>query len=60
MNKADGNECEFCDGTGKMIPNCETCEGKGWVNDPSDGGTMSCPVCDNEDCDICHGTGESE
>jgi hypothetical protein len=31
-----------------MIEQCETCEGKGWVDDPSDGGTMTCPECGNE------------
>jgi hypothetical protein len=26
-------------------PDCETCEGNGWVYDPM-GGTMMCPDCD--------------
>ena len=27
---------------------CETCNGNGWVDDPSDGGTMTCEDCDGE------------
>jgi DnaJ-class molecular chaperone len=27
---------------------CETCDGAGWVSDPSDGGTMTCPDCEGE------------
>lgn len=27
---------------------CPTCGGNGWVYDPSDGGTMTCPDCDGE------------
>lgn len=27
---------------------CPLCDGKGWVEDPSDGGTMVCPECDGE------------
>lgn len=47
------NECEDCRGTGMMFPDCEKCEGHGWVRDPSDGGTMSCPDCDGEYCNEC-------
>lgn len=28
-------------------PACETCDGNGWVDDPSDGGTMCCPECES-------------
>lgn len=51
-------ECPHCHGTGKEHY-CEECEGKGWVEDPSDGGTMVCPECDDdpESCHICGGEG---
>jgi len=53
-------ECEHCSGSGKEYPDCEKCEGNGWVPDPSDGGTMTCPDCDDEKCGECGGTGEVE
>lgn len=28
---------------------CKECEGDGWVEDPSDGGTMTCPRCDGDE-----------
>ncbi len=31
-----------------VVEECEECDGKGWVYDPSDGGTMTCPVCDGD------------
>lgn len=37
----DDYECPDCDG-----PLCPTCLGTNWVDDPSDGGTMTCPDCD--------------
>jgi hypothetical protein len=54
------SECDHCRGTGQEFPDCETCEGNGWVDDPSDGGTMNCPKCENERCQECDGTGETE
>jgi DnaJ-class molecular chaperone len=50
-------ECSTCDGTGKEFPDCEDCEGKGWVPDPVYGGTMTCPTCNSEDCSDCDGEG---
>lgn len=53
-------DCEVCDGTGSAMPEgCVTCNDTGWVDDPSDGGTMTCPdcmgeageYCDNPDCE---------
>jgi hypothetical protein len=53
-------ECTECGGTGYVEPlECNTCGRDGWVYDPSDGGTMTCPDCDGdcgehcpaEDCD---------
>lgn len=41
-----GKNCEACAGTGKRGPECEVCAGNGWVDDPDDGGTMSCEECD--------------
>lgn len=34
---------------------CDTCKGNGWVYDPSDGGTMTCPECDGDvpECVTC-------
>lgn len=52
--------CTSCDGGGKSYPFCEECDGNGWVDDPSDGGTMNCPTCDNENCGLCQGSGEIE
>ncbi len=31
---------------------CPECNGNGWVYDPSDGGTMCCPLCDGESDDL--------
>lgn len=49
--------CPDCKGTGQFDPECEKCEGYGWVDDPSDGGTMTCPECDDQKCDTCKGDG---
>jgi len=48
------SECTDCDGTGKFYPCCDTCDGRGLVNDASD----ECPECENEPCSSCAGTGE--
>lgn len=50
--------CSECDGTGQMVPDCEVCDGNGWVYDEEEGGTMTCPECDDEKCDVCRGSGE--
>ena len=50
--------CVHCYGYGVEFPECERCEGKGWVNDLELGGTMTCPLCDNEECSVCQGSGE--
>lgn len=50
--------CKACDGTGQAVPDCETCDGQGWVEDDEDGGTMTCPDCGDDKCDHCHGSGE--
>lgn len=50
--------CEECAGTGMANPNCKACDGNGWVKDEKDGGTMTCPECDNEKCCECGGDGE--
>ena len=49
--------CAHCGGSGQAMPDCETCEGKGWEPDPEDGGTMTCTECDNERCEKCDGDG---
>lgn len=49
--------CKHCNGTGKEFPDCPECEGRGWVDDPDDGGTMTCPECDDEPCSECDGEG---
>jgi hypothetical protein len=54
----DDWKCEACNGTRMAVPDCETCEGNGWVYDEEDGGTMCCPDCGGDECDVCHGTGE--
>lgn len=54
---AEPLRCESCDGTGRAAPDCHTCAGAGWVDDPEDGGTMTCPQCDDEMCDVCGGSG---
>lgn len=50
--------CPECNGTGQLIPDCESCDGNGWVDDPSDGGTMTCPECGDEKCERCGGEKE--
>jgi hypothetical protein len=30
------------------LEECPECSGRGWVDDPSDGGTMTCPSCGGE------------
>lgn len=52
------NTCTQCEGTMMEYPDCDTCGGQGWVDDPDDGGTMTCPECDAEPCSHCDGTGE--
>ena len=53
---SSGKDCTFCYGTG----NCQTCNGKGWYNNPLDlRKTVACPNCDrdhNGKCSHCHGT----
>lgn len=52
--------CNKCDGTGRAHEECETCESNGWVDDPDDGGTMTCPDCQGESAELClecEGTG---
>ena len=58
--------CKECNGSGRVnkawqdSEGCETCTNNGWVYDPSDGGTMTCPDCDGESaevCEPCDGTG---
>lgn len=58
MSEEEEWRCAECDGTGKALPDCETCGGDGWIEDEEDGGTMTCPDCQDEACDICRGTGE--
>ena len=48
-----GYECPYCKDTHMKYPDCETCDGNGWVDDPDDGGTMCCPECDGEECYYC-------
>lgn len=51
-------ECIACHGKGMAVPDCEACSGDGWVIDEEDGGTMTCPECDREKCEVCGGSGE--
>ena len=54
-----GDVCSSCNGSGRK-EECENCDNKGWVKDPSDDGTMTCPFCDGEsgeECKKCEGTG---
>ena len=51
--KVSQEDCPHCEGTGREYPNCEICEGAGWIDDPSDGWTMTCPECEAENCHIC-------
>lgn len=53
-------DCDCCDGSG-YDDSCQECEGRGWVDDESDGGTITCPNCDGDNiCWYCDGTGISE
>lgn len=52
--------CSSCAGTGYEYEDCELCGRNGWVDDPSDGGTMVCTACCGdaaEHCKACDGTG---
>lgn len=51
--------CTECQGTGVAVPDCETCDGNGWVDDEEDGGTMTCPDCLGDRCEACNGSGEA-
>ena len=51
--KPHRDDCPNCKGTGRAEPECEECEGNGWVDDPEDGGTMTCPSCLDLDCHHC-------
>ena len=53
----DYEECRDCAGTGMEDPDCEECDGNGWVDDPEDGGAMMCPTCLGNDCPMCGGEG---
>ena len=57
MNENEWIECPHCHGKKKEFPDCEDCNGYGWVDDPN-GGTMTCSVCDDETCSECNGEGE--
>ena len=56
MSDSEWVECPHCNGKKMEVPDCEECEGRGWVDDP-DGGTMTCPECDDESCSVCGGEG---
>lgn len=53
-------ECPHCSGKKMELPDCEECEGRGWVEDEELGGTMSCPECGGETCSTCGGEGYVE
>lgn len=61
MTEEKFKECGECDGTGRLMADgCEACNSNGWVDDPSDGGTMTCPEClgdAGEECPDCEGEG---
>jgi len=54
MSDNEWVECPHCNGKKVEVPDCEECEGRGWVDDP-DGGTMTCPECNGETCSVCGG-----
>ena len=56
MSNNEWVECPHCNGKKMEVPDCEECEGRGWVDDPG-GGTMTCPECDGEYCSVCGGEG---
>jgi DnaJ-class molecular chaperone len=57
--KAEGEwACTACEGTGQAVPDCEACDGHGWVDDEDEGGTMTCPECLDDKCESCKGSGE--
>lgn len=58
MNEEQWIECPHCHGKKKEFPDCEECNGCGWVEDPEDGGTMTCPACNDEVCSECNGEGD--
>lgn len=51
-------ECDNCNDTGE----CPECGGAGWVDDEEDGGTKSCPDCEdsNGKCIECGGKPDEE
>ena len=56
MSDIEWVECPHCNGKKMEVPDCEECDGRGWVDDP-DGGTMVCPECSGESCSVCDGEG---
>lgn len=58
MKPPEDYDCPDCAGTGKEMPDCSECHGGGWIDDPEDGGTMTCPECGDQKCETCNGSGE--
>ena len=52
-------DCPSCNGTKTEFPDCDVCDGRGWIYGPSlsDAGTMLCPECEGEPCSDCEGEG---
>ncbi len=46
-------ECKRCNASGYRHDECNTCGRDGYVDDPSDGGYMSCPECYGDSAEEC-------
>lgn len=45
--------CEHCRQTGLEYPDCEPCQGMGFVVDEETMTIQDCPECENEPCNEC-------
>ena len=48
------SDCSHCNHTGQQYPECDECQGLGFIVDPETATTKDCPECENEPCNECY------